>query len=196
MISGIVLAAGTSSRLGRPKQLLKLGGKIVLQHVVDAAVRSGIDEVVVVLGHAADEISGALSPHRRVRLVVNDRYALGQSTSLREGLAAVHPAAVAAVVLLGDQPGVRTDAISAVVESWRVANATVVEASYGGLPAHPMVFARSAWPELAGAEGDEGARNVLRHHPEWVRLVEVGGTPPDDIDTEQDYERLRMAQRD
>lgn len=191
MITGIVLAAGTSSRLGRPKQLLDLRDKPVLQHVVDAAVAGGLDEVVVVLGHAAGEIAAAIPARGVVRHALNPDFAEGQSTSLRAGLQAVRPGTEAAVVLLGDQPGVRPEAIKAVVRAFRDGLGPVVQASYEGRPGHPTLFARSVWPELADVSGDEGARSILSEHPEWVTSIEVGGRVPDDIDTEEDFARIQ-----
>ena len=193
MITVIILAAGSSSRLGRPKQLLDLGGRPVLQHVIDAAAKAGADEIAIVVGHAADQVAKAVSLPPQARLVHNPDHTKGQSTSLRAGLLAANPAAGAVVILLGDQPGVRPDAIASVVEAWREGAGPVAQASYEGRPAHPTVFDRSVWPELGGAAGDEGARSLLIVHPEWVRPVEVGGQPPDDIDTEQDYARVRAA---
>lgn len=193
MITAIVLAAGSSSRLGRPKQLLDLAGKPVLQHVLDGATEAGPDEVLVVVGHSAEQVRAAVRLPPGARFVPNPDHARGQSTSLRAGLRAAAPASGAAVVLLGDQPGVRADAIAAVAEAWRAGEGPVLQASYQGRPAHPTLFDRSLWPELEGAAGDEGARSFLASHPEWVRRVEVGGQPPDDIDTEEDYARVRAA---
>jgi molybdenum cofactor cytidylyltransferase len=193
VISAIVLAAGTSSRFGRPKQLLDLGGKPMLQHVLDAAIASPVDEVVVVLGHAAREIATAVPPHRGIRFALNADYEHGQSTSLRTGLREVDAEAEAVVVLLGDQPGIRSEAIAAVVEAWEASRSTVLQAAYGGRPAHPTLFARAVWPEVGGTHGDQGARGVLRRHPDWIRLVEVGGSPPDDIDTQEDYDRIKVS---
>jgi len=192
VISAIVLAAGTSSRLGRPKQLLALGGRTVLQHVVDAALAGEMDEVVVVLGAAADEIEAVVGPNPRVRFSRNPDFAAGQSTSLRAGLRAAGTAR-AVLVLLGDQPGVRPDAIRAVAGAWREGAGRVIQAAYGGRPAHPTLFDRSVWPELETLSGDEGARSLLDRHPEWRTSVEVGGDPPEDIDTADDYERVRAA---
>jgi molybdenum cofactor cytidylyltransferase len=188
-----VLAAGTSSRLGRPKQLLELGGRPALQYVLDAAADSSLDQIVVVLGHAAQDVSARIRLPARTRIVLNDEYAKGQSASLRAGLQSAGPEAEAAVILLGDQPGVRAAAIEAVVQSWRAGHGPVVQASYGGRAAHPTLFDRSVWPELARVRGDEGARSILAAHPEWHSTVEVGGQLPEDIDTEADYARVKAA---
>lgn len=193
MVTGIVLAAGTSSRLGRPKQLLDLAGKPVLQHVLDAAEGGGLDEILVVVGHRATEITEAVRLPPRARFVHNPDYAEGQSTSLRAGLRAADPASGAAVVLLGDQPGVRPKAIATVVGAWRSGEGPAVQASYRGRPGHPTLFDRSLWLELERATGDQGARSFLAAHPEWVRPVAAGDRPPDDIDTEEDFDRVRAA---
>ena len=193
MISGIILAAGSSTRLGRPKQLLDLGGVPVLEHVVQAALSSPLDEIVLVLGHAAREIAEALPPRGRVRVALNPDHALGQSTSLKVGLRAADAESRAALILLGDQPGIRVDAIEAVLATWLRIEPLAVQAAYEGRSAHPTLFDRRVWRELEGATGDEGARVILARHPEWRALAEVGGHAPDDIDTAADYRRVRAA---
>jgi molybdenum cofactor cytidylyltransferase len=188
-----VLAAGTSSRLGRPKQLLELGGKAVLQHVLDAAAASRLDEILLVLGHAGRDIAARISLPARTGIVLNPEYAQGQSASLRAGLRALGPEAEATVVLLGDQPGVRAEAIDAVLWAWRAGEGPVVRASYEGRPGHPTLFDRSVWAELVQIRGDEGARGLLEAHPEWRSVAEAGGPAPEDIDTEEDYARAKAA---
>ena len=193
MIAGIVLAAGTSSRMGRPKLLLPLAGKPVLQHVLDALTGPPVDEIVVVLGPDPDAVRTAIASPPRTRFVVNDGYAEGQSTSLRTGLSAAGEDVQAAIILLGDQPGVRPDAITAVAAAFieNPRGAGVVQASYGGRPGHPTLLARAVWDEVAGGPADEGAREWIGRHPDRRLEVEVGGRPPRDIDTPEDYERLR-----
>ncbi|HWD09809.1 MAG TPA: nucleotidyltransferase family protein [Actinomycetota bacterium] len=193
MISGIVLAGGTSSRLGRPKQLLTLDGRPVLQHVVDAAAApgSGLGEVVVVLGHLAGEVASALSLPLSARTVVNPDYATGQAGSMRTGLGAAAPESEAAVVLLGDQPGMPAAHIGAVVRAFGGGAGPIVQASFRGTPSHPVLFARSVWPELMAVTGDKGAREVIKAHPDWVVRVDLDAEIPPDLDTMEDYERLR-----
>jgi molybdenum cofactor cytidylyltransferase len=190
-VTGIILAAGTSSRLGRPKQLLELAGKPVLRHVLEALQAAPVEEIIVVLGHRAHDIAAAVPPTGRIRFAVNHDYSSGQSSSFRVGLRAASDRSQAALILLGDQPGVRTDSMTAVIEAWRSGGGAAVQAAYRGVPAHPILFDRSLWQDLERAEGDEGARGILAAHPQWRRLVEVGGSPPLDIDTEADYVRLR-----
>lgn len=190
-VTGIVLAAGTSSRLGRPKQLLDLAGKPVLQHVLETLRAAGVDEIVVVLGHRADEVAAALPAAAEARLAINPDFGSGQSTSFRTGLRAASDRSDAAVILLGDQPGVRAQTVMTVIEAWKRKPAPAVQAAYEGVPGHPVLFDRSVWSELEQAEGDEGARGILADHPLWRTLVEVGGSPPLDIDTAADYARVR-----
>lgn len=182
--------------MGSTKQLLDLGGMPVIRHVCDAALRSFVDDIVVVLGHDGDAVGAAISKtDRRLRTMQNDRHGEGQSTSFVAGLRAMRDEAAAAVVLLGDQPEVRTEAIDAVIARWRAGGELVVQAAYRGRASHPMLFDRSTWSDLERATGDEGARGVIAGHPGWRTLVEVGGDPPRDIDTAEDFDRIRASFR-
>jgi molybdenum cofactor cytidylyltransferase len=194
-ISGIVLAAGSSSRLGQPKQLLDFEGKPLLQHAIDAMEKSGLYDVVVVLGHRADEVAAAVQIGPGTRTVVNPDYAQGQATSLRTGLSAVDERSDAAVVILGDQPAVNALMVRTIAETYQATGGKVVQACFGGKPNHPTLFDRDLWLELQAVEGDQGARGVLKKHPEWVVRVELGGEPPADLDTWEDYERLTGKKR-
>jgi molybdenum cofactor cytidylyltransferase len=178
----VILAAGSSRRLGRPKQLLRLDGKPLLQHVLDAAGACGAAEVVVVLGHEAARIAAAvqLPPHGRV--VVNPEHASGQASSLRTGIASLSDRIDRAMVLLGDQPHVAVDAITAVADG----PGPIRRARYRGTPGHPVAFDRELWGDLAGLEGDSGARDLILDHPDWVRVVDIDAGPPMDVDTDDD----------
>jgi molybdenum cofactor cytidylyltransferase len=191
LIAAVVLAAGSSTRLGRPKQLLLLAGRPVLEHVLEAALASRVEQVAVVLGAYRDLIMPSIHPNDRITLVANPDHARGQSTSLRAGLLALGPEVEAAVVLLGDQPGVGPAAVEAIISAWRDGAGRIVRASYSGVPGHPTLCERSVWPALVRIEGDVGVRAALEEHPDWESVVELGGSPPPDIDTEQDYERVR-----
>lgn len=189
-VSGVILAAGQSKRLGRPKQLLPLAGEPLLTHVLRHAAASSLDETVLVLGHHASEIAGQVGAWGQ-RLVINPDYQQGQSTSLRAGLEAIEPTASAVLFLLGDQPQVTGAMITALVDTFRAVGQPIVCAAYGGEPSNPVLFARSLFPELANVSGDQGGREVVRRHLDEVLLVEVGaGPPPRDVDTEEDYRAL------
>lgn len=190
MISGIVLAAGGSSRLGRPKQLLPLGGEPLLSHVLRAAAASRLDDIVLVLGYEADTIAAAVGDWGQ-RIVVNARFAEGMSTSLHAGLAAIDPGTEAALFLIGDQPGVTSEMIDALIERYRSRAALIVQPRYGDTPGNPVLIDQSLFAELAKVTGDEGGRQVIRNHPGDVELVAVlGGVPPADVDTEEAYQAL------
>ncbi len=190
MITGIVLAAGMSSRLGRPKQLLSFRGRPLTQHVIDRAVAAGLDDVIVVLGHRAAEVRAALVMPPRARVAVNPDYQQGQSSSLRAGLRAVTSEARAAVILLGDQPTVGVEAIRAVIAAYERQGGRVVRATYGGEPGHPVLIDRSVWSHIEAIQGDFGARELLADHPEWVVTVALEADRPDDIDSWDAYQKL------
>jgi molybdenum cofactor cytidylyltransferase len=192
-VSCVVLAAGTSSRLGEPKQLLELSGKPLLQRVLDVASGTEVDEIVVVLGHDAGRIRAAIDLPARTRIVVNESYREGQSTSLRAGLEAVAPQAEAALVVLGDQPTVGPAAYSAVLAEWRRSGADVVRPSYEGVPGHPVVISRFCFDAFSRLQGDTGARALLDAGGFRLRELNLTGPPPVDIDTREDYEALRRS---
>ncbi len=194
-VSALVLAAGRGERMGRLKQTLTLGGRPVLAHIVDAALASSVDEVVVVLGYEAGAVRAALGDTADMaRVVVNPDYARGQATSLIAGLDAIDRRAVAAVVLLGDQPGVTSEDIDAVVKAYLAGAASAVRAAYeSGEVGHPTVIGRALWDEIRAERGDVGAREVLRRHAESVATVALGKPAPLDLDTPADYDAAVAA---
>jgi len=193
-ISGLILAAGTSSRMGQPKQLLPFRGTILLDWVLaQAESASTLDEVIVVLGRAADEIQPRLHS-TRARVIVNPGFTEGCSGSYKAGIATLDPRAEAVMVLLGDQTGVDSAMIDRVAEDWRTRGGTIALTSYRGRRGHPIVFAREIFDQLLQLGGDKAAWKILDAHPEWVRDVEVDHAFPEDVNTWQDYEtRLREA---
>ena len=189
-ITAVILAAGTSKRLGEPKQLLVIDGKPLLQHVIDVVASCGFAEIVVVLGHAASEIEAVLGLPERARVVVNPEFAEGQSTSLRLGLASVAPDTDAAAVFLGDQPRLSAAAIGQVVDAFRSSGASVARAIYRGTPGHPVIVARESFGAFGDIGGDVGARDVLDGSPEVVEVA-LDMEPPVDIDTRADLDSLQ-----
>lgn len=189
-VHAIILAAGRSSRLGRPKQLLPLGDRPVLAHTLASALAAPLDGVLVVLGHAADDIRARIA-FGPARVVVNDRYAEGQSTSLVAGVEALPPDAAAALLILGDQPLIGPAVHAALIAAYRRSGAPIVQPSYDGQRGNPVVVAAPLFPELLAITGDQGARGVIRAHAADVLAVPIPGpVPTDDLDTEDDYQRL------
>jgi molybdenum cofactor cytidylyltransferase len=189
-VLGVVLAAGGSTRMGRPKQLAELDGRPLLAHVLAAADAAPVDRVVVALGGAADAVLEQVDLGRAEPLVV-DGWAAGMGHVLASTLAKAGDDWEAVVVLLGDQPLVPGGAVARVVEAWRSGAGPVVTATYGGRPGHPRLFDRGLLPELLRLTGDTGARDLLATHPDRVHRVEVGDLGSDtDIDVEADLERV------
>jgi molybdenum cofactor cytidylyltransferase len=162
---------------------------------VDAASAAGLADVVVVLGHRAAEVESALTLPRGARIVLNPRYRDGQSSSLKAGLAAADPGSEAAVILLGDQPGVTADAVRAVVSAFEERRAPIVRARYPAGWGHPVLLARPLWSEAERLEGDVGARALMFAHADMVEEVPVQGARPEDVDTWADFERVRSGRR-
>lgn len=200
-LSGIILAAGASTRMGRPKQLLSLDGQPLLQHVLEQAVASCLDEVILVLGHQAREVRAAIRvpSRRRIRVVVNRDYAGGQSTSLRLGLRSASPRAAAAAILLADQPQITAGLIDRLAAAFRSADRPLLRPVYldaqgRRVPGHPVFLARQIWFEVEQLSGDQGARALLTAHPDSLLELPLEGGPPADIDTWEDYRRAADAQ--
>ncbi len=190
-IIGIILAAGSSSRLGRPKQLLPLGQQPVLAHTLANAKASKLDGLIIVLGHQATAIQEQIL-FGAAAVVINPRYQEGQSTSLRAGLAAIAPNTDAIVFLLGDQPLIGPAIINQLIDVRRATHAPIVLPTYAGQRGNPVLIAHDLFPELAQITGDQGARGVIRAHVTEVQEVAIPGDPPtDDLDTAEDYERLQ-----
>jgi molybdenum cofactor cytidylyltransferase len=189
-VAGIVLAAGTSSRLGRNKLLIELGGEPVLRRTVRNAIDGGLEPVLVVVGFEAHSARDALAGLAFVP-VDNPDYALGINRSLQTGLAAVPPEAAAAGVLLADMPLVTGSMIAAVVEAYRRSDAPLVISLYGDVHAPPTLYDRSLFAEFQEREGEgAGRRLVERHRHEALSIA----FPPDtlvDLDEPDDYQRLQ-----
>jgi len=189
-VLGVVLAAGGSTRMGRPKQLAELDGRPLLAYALAAAAEAGLDRVVVALGGAATEVLDRVALGRAEPLVV-EGWAAGMGHVLASALARAGDDWGAVVVLLGDQPLVGGRAMARVVEAWRAGAGPVVTATYGGRPGHPKLFDRRLLPDLLRLGGDAGARDLVAAHPEWVHRVEVGDLGSDaDVDVEADLERV------
>ncbi len=188
MIVGVVLAAGRSSRLGRPKQLLPVRGEALLRYTLRRVLASSLDDVLVVVGHNAAAVRAAIAG-LPVKIVFNTDAALGQSTSVVAGMQALPSETEAAVVLLGDQPGIDPETVDALIAVWRETGAPVIAPRYSDGMGNPVLFDRSIFPELATLEGDTGARPIVRAHRNagTLRLVPVASLAPPDIDTEEDY---------
>jgi molybdenum cofactor cytidylyltransferase len=189
-ISGLVLGAGASTRLGRPKQLLPYRGVTLLEWVVGQARRAAaIDEVVVVLGRAANEIRSR-ADFGGAKVVENPVFGEGCSSSYRAGVGALEPNSDAVMILLGDQPGVGPEIIDRIAEAFRLGTSQIVLASYRGRKGHPMVFAKSMFDKLVALHGDKAAWKLVDADPDSVGVVELDLPFPEDINTREDFDRI------
>lgn len=189
--AGVVLAAGASTRMGSPKQLLDVGGRPLLERIVSAACASRLDQVVVVLGAEAQRIRDSVDLGR-ARVIVNESYAYGMSTSLRAGVAALGDDVDRAVVILGDQPDVEASLIDLVLDTQESSTLPAAALDFDGLLHPPVVLARELWPQIDELRGDVGLRGLLRDNPGLIARVAVAHPSghPVDIDTPDDAARL------
>jgi molybdenum cofactor cytidylyltransferase len=189
-IGTLVLAAGSSSRMGTPKQLARIDGRSLLRGAAEAALSLGAGPVVVVLGAFAEEVEPELDG-LPVHVTYNPGWEEGMAASLRVGVAALeergHRGAV--LVTLVDQPRVDGAALQRIVDAFRLGGVDAVAAGYDGIMGAPALFAPSWLPRLSALHGERGALSVLRHDPAAVRVVELPEAA-DDVDTPADLQRV------
>ncbi len=184
-VTGLVLAAGGSKRLGQPKQLLLLRGATLLDHTLATARACAFDQLICVLGGGAEavlegvDLSGA-------EVVVNDQFGAGCSSSIAAALGMVDARSDVLVLLLGDQPGVTSATVAALLAGR--GDAALAACGYEDGRGHPLAFARSVFPALGRLHGDKGVWKLLDRGP--VTDVPVPGRIPLDVDTWEDYEAV------
>jgi molybdenum cofactor cytidylyltransferase len=185
----IVLAAGGSSRLGKPKQLLQIEGKSLLRRSAEMALASGCEPVIVVLGASALELTGEIGD-LPVEFVINDNWQQGMSSSLKLGLSQLvkHvPDASAAVIMLCDQVHVSTGTLQRLIDSYELSRKPIVAAHYNGTIGVPALFAADMFDELMMLERDAGAKAVInRHLPDSVATIDAPEAEID-LDTIEQY---------
>jgi molybdenum cofactor cytidylyltransferase len=188
-VAGVVLAAGSSTRLGRNKLFIELEGESLLRRVVRRVSTAGLDPVVVVLGHEADRVREELSGLQVVP-VLNPEYMQGVNSSLRTGIMAVSQAA-AAVVVLADMPFVTTAMISTFVDRYRTSAAPLVISDYSGVNAPPMLYDRSLFNELLSMQGEGCGKQVVKRHRDEALSVVWPEEALTDLDVPEDYDRVK-----
>ena len=189
-ISALILGAGASQRLGQPKQLLPFGGTTLLGWVIAQTERAtGPDEIVVVLGRAADQIRQMVE-FGAAKVVENTVFSEGCASSYRAGIAALDPQSEAIMIILGDQPGIGPEIIDRVAEEWRQSEGQIALCSYRGRTGHPMIFARPFFDQLVHLHGDKAAWKLVDANPDLVQEIRLDLPFPEDINTWGDFERV------
>src|SRR4051812_49049920 len=183
-VTGLVLGAGGSQRLGRPKQLLPYGEGTLLGHVVGVARECGFDQTIVAIGGSADDVRQGVDL-AGAEVVVNDEYGAGCSSSIAAAVDTVDPRCEVLVLMLGDQPGVSADTVAALLVGR--GDAPLAVCRYDDGPGHPIAFARDVFPGLADLHGDKGVWRLLDQRSAEVAQVPVAGPIPLDVDTPEDY---------
>lgn len=181
--AGLILAAGLGRRFGGGKMLADVGGRPMLQHVIDLAAAADLDPVVVVVGNDADQLDSAIDWRGDSR-VRNPDPSRGIASSVRLGLAAL-PLSNRVIVLLGDQPHLTVEQVGTLTQAPRDPGRPIVVPRYEGVPGNPVQLEREAIPLAAQLEGDRGMSQLFATPPDLVRYVDLTGTNPD-IDTAED----------
>lgn len=195
-VGAVILAAGSSSRMGRPKQTLQYRGRSLLRRAALAVLDAGCRPVIVVTGAYA-ELSRRELDGLDVREALNPHWETGMASSIRagiEGLLRADPEADAAVFMLCDQPHATADVLSGLVAAHRATRTPVVASAYGGSFGVPALFSRTLFSELARLEGGAGARQVIERYASEAHFLPFPGGEVD-VDTPDDFSRLNTRQR-
>ena len=186
-VTGLVLAAGGSRRLGRPKQLLPYGRATLLDHVLDTARSCSFDQLLCVIGGAASDVRGTVELGG-VDVVENPDFGEGCSSSIAAALHAVDSRCDVLVLMLGDQPGVTAEAVGKLLAGR--GDAPIAVCAYSDGRGHPLAFSRSLFPELESLHGDKAVWKLLDRHQSVAADVPVAGAIPRDVDTWADYTQI------
>lgn len=187
-IAALVLAAGASTRLGQPKQLVQLAGKTLLERACETALSIDNQAVVVVLGAHCEAIKPAIE-HLSVQTHVNENWQAGMGSTIACGMAQLPHDADAVLLLLCDQPFVTHDLLEELVEKWQENPDHVIASAYGGSFGPPAVFGKLYFAELAALNGQQGAKKLMERHWEQLLLVDFPEGEMD-VDTEEDLKRM------
>jgi molybdenum cofactor cytidylyltransferase len=189
-VTGLVLGAGGSRRLGRPKQLLPYGDRTLLDHVLTTARACRFDQLIVALGGAAEGVREQVDLSG-TEVVLNEAFGSGCSSSIATALGTIDPHADLFVLMLGDQPGVTVETVDALLAAR--GDAPIAVCRYDDQRGHPFAFARRMFGELQNLHGDKGVWRLLDQRAEDVVEVPIAGPVPLDVDTPEDYEAVLAA---
>jgi molybdenum cofactor cytidylyltransferase len=196
-VAAVVLAAGKSERMGRNKLLLKLRDKTLLDLILDALVASKVDEIIVVLGNKSWEIADVIKPRlNRIRMVVNERYEEGMTSSFKTGLKRIEHAD-AAILVLGDQLILDPKFLDVMIEQMErnKGKALIVSPIYKGKKGHPFLLSKELFNEILSLNESEVIRDVIHRHIDKLLTIEGARWTIMDIDTPKDFtEAIRLLE--
>ena len=196
-VAGLLLAAGSSTRMQRPKQLLPVGGETLLGRSLKEALNSDLDTVILVLGHKAKEIRRELGPllsHPKVKIIENRYYRKGISSSIMAGLSEIEGSHDHVMVLLADLPHMDSNLINLLLQKYLDSHLPIGAIKVKNRRSHPVIFSRELYPELYELRGDVGARALFERYDHKVCLVESESPYDDmDIDTPEDYAQFQRS---
>lgn len=190
-VGGLLLAAGGSSRLGRPKQLLQFQGKSLLRRAAETLLKSTCGPIVVVLGAEFNESQAEIAD-LPLKICINENWQTGMSSSIKAGLQkllTIEPELAAVIITLCDQPHVNADHIDLFAAEHHRSGAAIIAAEYGGTVGVPALFAREMFERLSQLEGDKGARDLIRNRVDVVVTIKLEEAAFD-IDTLIDLDKL------
>jgi molybdenum cofactor cytidylyltransferase len=193
-IGAVILAAGMSTRMGEAKQLVRFGNNTLLGQTLKNVSAAHVDEVVLVLGFAAESIKSQFSAEK-IKIVVNEAYREGMAGSLREGISALSEEMNAALIVLGDQPLVQPETLDRIIDQYRRSSspsgAQIVIPTYKGFRGNPVLLDRSVFSEVMALKGDMGCRAIFGSHLEGIVTIAVDDIGVLlDIDNKSDLEKL------
>lgn len=192
--AGIILAAGESIRFGKPKQLLRLNNKYLIEWVLDAALGSRLKQIILVLGYEHQKILQALgrkAQHPRLQVVVNHQYKQGQSVSLQTGVLKIRDIFPSIMFLLGDQPMLKSETIDFLLDQFWSSDKDICVPAHRGKRRNPAIFSQRFYQQLLQIKGDIGARNIIQSFPDHVLQVDIDNPLFFfDIDTPDDFNKL------
>jgi len=190
----VILAAGASTRLGKPKQLLQYHGKTLLNHAVNEAINAKADAVVVILGKNADLFKNEID-NEKVRVAINKNWEEGMASSVRLGLDTllkIKPYMDAVIFMVCDQPYISSLILNELITAQQKTTKQIVTCNYGETIGPPALFHKKYFRELAKLKGDVGARNIIQQNMNDVTTI-LFPEGKIDIDTEEDYEALKNS---
>ena len=190
-VAGLVLAAGGSRRLGEPKQLLPFGSGTLLDHTVATARDCDFDQLIVAIGGSSERVRSAVDLSG-AEVVEYPGFGEGCSSSIAVALGALDPRADVLVLMLGDQPGVSTETVRALLDG-RGEDTSFAVCRYEDGRGHPLAFGKQLFGELAELHGDKAVWKLMDRHERELVEVPIAGSIPPDVDTRDDYEAALAA---